>query len=137
MSVEKKPLNLDTFVSRHSVVIDGHSYLMRNQHELSVVTLRRLQLLGERIDAIEHLEAPTSADDAEYLAVTREFVATVLMDLPAEVLKKLEIGHTTAIVLDFLGVPPQVPGPAATTTLRPTRTEQQKKRRTGAKSSRH
>ena len=135
MSVEKKPLNLDTFVSRHAVVIDGHSYLVRNQHELSVITLRRLQKLGERIDAIEAIAEPTAENEAEYLSVTREFVAAVLIDLPSEVLRKLEIGHTAAIVLDFLGVPPQVPGPAATTPIRPGRSTAPKTR-TGAKSSR-
>ena len=133
MSVEHKPLNLDTFISRHSVVIDGHSYLVRNQHELSVLTLRRLQSLGEQIDQVERTEEPTAADEARHLALTKEFVAAVLIDLPTEVLHKLQIGHTTAIVLDFLGVPPQVPGPAATTPIRPSRP----KSRTGAKSSRH
>lgn len=131
----KKPtLDLNTFIERQTIKIDGHTYELRNQFELSELTLRRLQKMGERMTVLEQLESPTKEDDHEHFGLTQKFVAEVLIDLPADVLKTLEIGHTTAIVLCFLGVPPQTPGPAAMTQL--TRAKRHT-RPTGARSSRN
>lgn len=131
MSTLKRPsLELSTFIDRQSFTIDGQAYELRNHGELAELSVRRLDGIGEQIDALELIESPTKEDEERYLALSREYVSGIVIDLPEEVLVKLELRHTTPIILHFLGVSSQGQRQATTKRLR------QQKRQTGAKSSR-
>jgi hypothetical protein len=65
-----------------------------------VLEKKRLLALGKRIEALEALETPTEAEDAEYEQVLDRICRAVLL-APAAVFTQLALSQRAAIALTF------------------------------------
>jgi len=94
-------LNLDTFIERASVVIDGTAYALKNRGELSLLADRRFGKLSDRFNALWVLEDPTPTDEQE-LARVLTTMCEMVLEAPAEVQAKLFEEQRLAVVTAFI-----------------------------------
>ncbi len=93
-------LNLDALMERPTVRIVETEYELRLPDELSILEHHRLLTLGRRVEALEALDDPTDAQEAEYDRTLRAICQQVLL-APAEVLAGLTTPQRAAIALTF------------------------------------
>jgi hypothetical protein len=93
-------LDLATLITRPVVRIDGALYELRSPDEVSVLEYARLTALGAKADALEMLEDPTEAQEAEYARLMDTICRKVLL-APDEVHAKLTSDQRGAVALTF------------------------------------
>lgn len=95
-------LDLDTFVERPFITIDGTAYELRSPGELSVMESHRFGRWGKRIEVLQ------DADGEEAVAELDELVATaaraILIDVSDELFEKLSGSHRWKIIDVFTGL---------------------------------
>lgn len=93
-------LNLDTFVDRQFVRIDGEPFDIRNHDELSLVDYRRVERWGRQLDVLWALDEPTKEQEQQ-ISHLLDLICQKVIDAPAEVHAKLTDIHRMAIAKAF------------------------------------
>ena len=104
-------LDINTFIERKVIKIDGSLYEMSDRKELTVLGAQKLNLLYKKIAASEDIKKPTKAQSAEYVKQLRQFVGTIVLNLPGRVLSRLARPDLVAIIKAYFQSPQVQPTP--------------------------
>jgi len=94
-------LDLTTLLHRETVRIDGVRYDLKNDKELSIFDLARLERTAARIQAIDGAEATSPEQRADYDRLLEVAVRLVLV-APDAVHAALKTAHREAILWTFI-----------------------------------
>jgi hypothetical protein len=97
-------LDLLTERDRHFIEIDHITYEFRDIDDFSLSENTALTRLGARMEALEGLEEPNAAQDAEYEALTFRLCGLVLVDMPEAVILRLRRVQRVAVLRTFIGL---------------------------------
>jgi hypothetical protein len=119
-------LDLDTFVERDPVRIDGETYELKGPGDLSWLQAHRLRRLGARVQAILDTDEPSEEELQALDELTLEMLREVLVDLPEEVALRMPHGQRWQVLLVFTArsMPASVPRKKAGQTPEPATTPQ-------------
>lgn len=101
MADKKTPLlDLDNLVDSQYVAIDGKSYSMRNQDEVSPLEAHRFKKWGARLDTLINKDDLTEAEEAELEDIPKRLCRQVI-NAPADVIEALQDWQRMKILATF------------------------------------
>lgn len=94
-------LDLNTFIVRPVVNIDGQAYEMVHPDEMTILDLQRQFVRGRRIAELMIKKELTTAEQVELPRILDEACRAILVGAPEEVHAKLQDGHRFDIIDAF------------------------------------
>ena len=108
-------LDLKTLVERPQIAIDGVRYDILSPEELSILDLQRFAAMGERLERLGRLAAPTPEEQAELLGLVDELAGRVMVGVPDEVREVLPVSVLGQVIRVFTQLLPAGMIPAGAT----------------------
>jgi hypothetical protein len=106
-------LSLDTLAERHTILIDGQSYGIKNVKELSAVEYHLFGLKMPRLSALVSKGEDISADEAREVSNILAYLCRVIVVAPPEVHSRLSELQRLQIIDLFPKLSPQMRNPKA------------------------
>lgn len=94
-------LTLSTVIDRPQIAIDGRLYSLRHADELPWLVYRDKANVYRQAAALFSLKTRSAAQERELQRILPPLVASLVVDAPATVLRKLTDDHRLAIVATF------------------------------------